>query len=109
VTIAAGERDACFIAPPGSLGYLSYVDQDSKMGNKAAEHEWSVAFLPELGHDVGLLYNADCGDMNSLHGGTSTASMYESFQWSFDYSFLTAYDSGSGQGTSIFKAAFSLT
>jgi hypothetical protein len=109
VTVAAGDRDTAFICPKGSLGFLSYVDEDSRMGNIAYPHEWSVQFLPKLGLDVGLLYTADCGDMSSLYGGTTASSMYESFQWSFDYSFLTAYDSGSGQGTSIFQACFSLT
>jgi hypothetical protein len=107
VTVAAGDRDTAFIMPTQSLFFLSYVDQDSQMNNKAGEHEWSVQFLPKLGLSVGLLYAADCGDQSSYYGGTTTASKYESFQWSFDYSFNTAYDSGSGQGTSIFQTCFS--
>lgn len=111
VTIAAGDRDALFVAPKGSLAYLSYVDDDSRNNRKAGEHEWSVQFLPQLGHDVGLLYTPDCGDMSALGGGANASSMYEGFQFSFDYSFVTAYDSAGSvtQSSPIYKAAFSLT
>jgi hypothetical protein len=107
VTVAAGDRDAAFIAPKGSLAFLSYVDQDAQMGSKSGDHEWSVQFLPKLGLNVGLLVTRDCADESSHGGGASASSLMESFQFSFDYSFVTAYDSGSGQGTPIFKAAFS--
>ena len=105
VTVAAGDRDTVFIYPDGSLFYLSYVDEDSKLGHTAGEHEWSEQYLPRLGHNVGLLHNSDCGDMSSLGGGANTASKYESFQFSFDYSFNVAYASAGGAvGTPIFKA-----
>lgn len=107
VTVANGDRDTAFVMPTQSLFFLSYVDQDAQMGNQTGDHQWSVQYLPKLGLNVGLLYTADCGDMSSLGGGTSASSMYESFQFSFDYSFNVAYDSGSGQGTSIFQACFS--
>lgn len=105
VTVAGGDRDTVFLSPQGSLAYLSYVDQDSQMGEKAGEHEWSEQFLPRLGHTVGLLYNADCGDKSSYGGGATSASKYESFQFSYDYTFIVAYASaGGGVGTPIFKA-----
>lgn len=106
IATAAGDRDQLFSAPNGSLFFLSYVDQDAQMGNKTGDHEWSVQLLPKLGLNVGLLYTADCGDMSSLGGGASASSMYESFQFSFDYSFNVAYDSGT-LGTSVFKSRFS--
>ena len=109
VTVAAGDRDTVFVAPKGSLFYLSYVDEDSKLGSIAGEHEWSEQFLPRLGHNVGLLHNSDCGDMSSLGGGTTTASKYESYQFSYDYSFNVAYASAAGAvGTPIFKSNFTV-
>jgi hypothetical protein len=107
ITVAAGDRDTAFIAPKGSLAFLSYVDQDSQMESKAGEHEWSVQFLPKLGINVGLLYSADCGDMSSYGGGANVSSKYESFQFSFDYSFIVVDDLGGGLGEPLFKAAFS--
>lgn len=109
MTVAAGDRDTAFICPKGSLAFLSYVDQDSQLGEDIGTHEWSVQFLPKLGLNVGLLKVSACGDKSALYGGTTASSLYESYQFSFDYSFVTAYDSGSGIGTSIFKAAFSKT
>lgn len=109
VTVAAGDRDNAYFAPFGSLAYLYHLNDDYVQNRKAGETEWTTAQLPRLGQPVELLYVAACGDKSSLYGGTTASSMYESFQWSFDYSFLTAYDSGSGQGTSIFQACYSLT
>lgn len=107
--LAAGERDIAFFCPKGSLYFLSYVDVDSQLGNVADGHKWSVEYLPQLGLNVGLLYTADCTDESSIAHGATSSSMSESFQWSLDYSFGIAYDSGSGQGTPIFKALFTTT
>jgi hypothetical protein len=108
VTVAAGDRDTVFLAPAGSLAFLSYVDEDSKLGSKSGDHEWSEQLLPRLGFNVGVLLTKDCADLSSLGGGASSASLKENWMFSFDYSFVTAYDSGSGIGSSIFKANFTL-
>jgi hypothetical protein len=105
ITVGANDRDTLFAAPSGSLGFLSYVDEDSKMGSQSGDHEWSEQFLPRLGFNVGLLLTKDCADLSSLGGGATSASLKENWMFSFDYSFVTAYDSGT-LGTSIFKANF---
>jgi len=105
ITVAANDRDTVFVAPMGSLGFLSYVDEDSKLGSKSGDHEWSEQLLPRLGFNVGVLVTKDCADLSSLGGGATSASLKENFMFSFDYSFVTAYDSGT-LGTSIFKANF---
>jgi hypothetical protein len=106
VTNAAGDRDTLYMAPKGSLGFLSWVDQDSVLNSKSGTTEWSVQFLPRLGFNVGMMEIKNCADNHTRTGTATTASLLESFMFSFDYSFITSYDSGSGIGSSIFKANF---
>lgn len=109
-TLAAGERDMAFFCPRGSLYFLSYVDVDSQLGSEGAGHYWSVENLPDLGLNVGLLYTKDCADESAHGGGATVSSLTETFQWSLDYAFGIAYESGTvAQGTPIFKAIYSQT
>jgi len=105
ITVGANDRDTVFAAPSGSLAFLSYVDDDSRNNRKSGDAEWSEQFLPLVGINVGLLLTKGCADLSSLGGGATSASLKENWMFSFDYSFVTAYDSGT-LGTSIFKANF---
>jgi hypothetical protein len=105
ITVDANDRDTLFLAPKGSLGMLTHIDQDSVLGSESGDHKWSVQYLPRLGFNVGLLETKDCADNSTRTGNATAASLLESFMFSFDYTFVTAYDSGT-LGTSIFKANF---
>ena len=108
VTPATGYRDVVYAMPTGSLGYLSWIDVDSQMGNRSSDgHEWSTQMLPLLGHNVGLLYSSTCASKDSTLTGLD-ATLHESWQFSFDYAFINAYNSDSSTypGT-IFRADFS--
>ncbi len=110
VTVATGMRDTVFAMPVGSLAYLSWVDIDSRMRNKAGDgHEWMPVNLPLLGHDVGLLVQSTCGDKDALLTGLD-ATLVKSFNFSFDYSFNSSYNSDSSTlPGSIYRANFSRT
>jgi len=110
VTPATGYRDVVYAMPTGSLGYLSWIDADSRMGNRSSDgHEWSVQNLPLLGHNVGLLYSSTCADKDSTLTGLD-ATLHESWQFSFDYAFVNAYNSDpSTYPGTIFRADFSKT
>ena len=111
VTVAAGDFGTVFAQPQGSLGFLTWIDPDARMGNSAGDgKEWSTIFLPLLGFEVGLLYQSTCGDNSTEAGNGFEASMIENFNFSFDYSFIGAYNSDSATypGT-IFKAGLSKT
>lgn len=111
VTVAAGDMATAFIMPTGSLGFLTWIDPDARMGNRAPDgKEWSTIYLPLLGFEVGLLYQGTCGDNSTEAGNGFEASMIENFNFSFDYSFINAYNSDSATypGT-IFKAGISKT
>lgn len=108
VTVAAGDRDTVFTAPAGSLAFMSYVDEQSRLGGDVGLWKWSVEFLPRLGFDVGLLYKHICTDLSAeAYASANETSIYEMFQFSFDYTFITAYDSGT-LGSPIFKSNFTI-
>ena len=110
VTVAAGDMATVFAMPNGSIGFLTWVDPDSRMGLVAGPKEWSTIYLPLLGFEVGLLYQATCGDNSTEAGAGAEASMIENFNFSFDYSFLHAYNSNTAvYPGNIFKAGISLT
>ena len=96
VTVAVASRDTMFAAPPGSLAFLTWVDGDSRANRSSTDgKEWSVANLPILGFDVGLMYQSTCS--NQGVGGTARATgleatLSESFMFSVDYSFNCAYN-----------------
>jgi hypothetical protein len=110
VTVAANDRDTLFASPQGSLAFLSYVDEQSRLGGDIGIWKWSTEMLPKLGFEVGLLYKAYCTDMSAAaYGSANHTSIYEMFQFSFDYSFVVAYTSAaSAIGSPIFKANFTI-
>ena len=110
VTVAAGDRDTVFSMPIGYLAYLPWIDVDSQMRNKAGDgHEWMPVNMPLLGHQVGLLLQSTCADYSSVVTGFE-ATLSQSFAFSFDYSFVSAYNSDTAAlPGSIFKANFTKT
>ena len=110
VTVAAGDFATVFAMPTGSLGFLTWVDPDSRMGITSGSKEWSTIFLPLLGFEVGLLYQSTCGDNSTEAGNGFEASMIENFNFSFDYSFNGAYNSDAATYPgNIYKAGLSKT
>jgi hypothetical protein len=97
VTVAATDRDTVYVTPPGSLAFMTDIDPDSLMGHSSSDgKEWSTVNLPLLGFDVGMLYQSTCADKSSTIGTGYEATLSESFMFSFDYTFTTAYNSATG-------------
>jgi hypothetical protein len=93
ITVATTYHSVVYAAPPGSLGFLSWIDPDSRMNHESGDgKEWYTQGLPRVGIDVGVLYQSTCGDNSGLQGGLE-ASLTESYSFSFDYMFTTAYNS----------------
>lgn len=111
IAVAAGDRDTVFVMPQGSLGFIPWVDPDSRSNQQAISGKvWSEEFLPLLGFNVGLLYQDSCADNSAEAGNGFEASKQEGFTFSFDYALLTSYNSNSVTlPGSIFKAAISAT
>ena len=107
VAVEATDRDTIFAYAPGSLGFVTWIDPDSRLGSKTHDRIWSVEPMPLLGFDVGMLYTDGCDDNSTVAGNGMEASKYESFIFSFDYAFITAYNSDSTTYPgSIYKSAF---
>lgn len=110
VTVNAGDRDTIYAMPESSLAYMPWVDTDAKMGHESGDgKEWMVQNLPLLDHPVGVLYQSTCGDKSATLTGLD-ATLVESFLFSYDYVFLSAYNSSTGTlPGSIYSARFSKT
>lgn len=101
----AGKKATGFIMPYGSIGLLSRVNIDAKMGNKASDGTtWETAFLPTLGMEVGVMHKSNCADKSSTPGLEHLeATMIEKFQFSLDFALLTPYNSDSATKASGIK------
>lgn len=93
ITVATTYRDVVYATVPGSLGFLNWIDPDARMGHQSGDgKEWYTQSLPRVGIDVGVLYQSTCDDKSGLQGGLE-ATKVESYSFSFDYMFTTAYNS----------------
>ncbi len=97
---AGGIQSTHYAVQEGSTAFESRVDPDSLAGNSIGDFiEWSKVNVPipnsAYGIEMGSLYRKDCVDASGLQAGTAglTATMKESFQWSVDVVFSTAYNS----------------
>jgi hypothetical protein len=96
VSLTTDMRATFFVMPNGSLALLTWVDQDSKMRSRVNEgNYWDVASLPQAGFDIGLHYQKACFDGSTEVASGSEATMAEYFNFSFDYAYLTPYNSDS--------------
>jgi len=94
--VPAGDRMAAFVAPKGSLGFIPWVDPDAQMGNQSSDGKvWSEEFIPQLGFNVGMMFQSTCGENSAKAGAGMEQSMIEGYSFFFDYALLTAYNSDS--------------
>jgi len=94
ITPTALSRDTFYAYQQGSLAFLNWNDVDSQMGHKSTSgKEWSEQYLPKVGLSMGLLYQSDCGDQSTEVGSGFEASLKESFLFSTDVAFVSAYNS----------------
>lgn len=93
IPTASGDMAILYTAPIGSLAYLSWIDPDCRLESKLDESKfWTRVRLPLLGHDVGLYYVADCDDKSALVSGLERT-LVETFEFSYDYTILSSYNS----------------
>jgi len=110
VSVPTGYRDSVFCMPIGSLAYLPWIDPDARLGHSSGDgKEWMKQMLPLLGHEVGVLVQSTCADKSALASGLE-ATLVQSWQFSFDYSFNSAYNSDTASlPGSIYRADISKT
>lgn len=92
----AGVNATGYFMPEGSIGLLSRVAIDARLGNKTTDGtEWSEERIPGLPFTVGMMYKSTCANKTALNAGLGhlEATMVESWQMSFDYAILTPFNS----------------
>jgi hypothetical protein len=96
----AGVNNTQFAIQEGSMAFETRVDPDSMMRSRSTSgKEWDVVEMPIPGSihtlQMGSIFSSDCADLSSLHAGTTglTASLKQSFQFSTDVVYVTAYNS----------------
>lgn len=99
----AGIRSTQYAITEGSTAIETRIDPDSEAGHKVGEQiEWAAVDVPLPGSAnslrMGSLYRQDCVDASGIQTPNTgvaglTASLKESFQWSVDMVFATAYNS----------------
>ncbi len=97
---AGGIQSTQYIVQEGSTAFETRVDPDSEAGHDIGNFiEWNKVNVPipnsAQSIEMGTLYRKDCADASGLQAGTTglTATLKESFQWSVDVVFATAYNS----------------
>jgi len=95
-----GVKSTQYAVQSGTVAMETRLDPDaiakSKIGQIA---QWDAVKVPIPGSNYELemasFYREDCGDASGLHAGTSglTATKKQSFQWSVDVVYATAYNS----------------
>jgi hypothetical protein len=96
----AGVKSSLFALPDGQVAFVSRLDPDARARRTATDGtQWGQVRLPRLGLDMGYVYKSMCGDaatdLAAYNTGVTglTASMIESFYYSVDVAFITAYNS----------------
>lgn len=99
ITNAAGKKATAYFMPNGSIGLLTRVDVDARMGHKASTGvEWAEDSIPGLPFPVGIKHVSDCSDQTVLDAtGTGTShlgsTLIEHWQISFDFAIVVPYNS----------------
>ncbi len=93
----AGVASTAFVMQMGSLGLLTRVPIDCRMGNTSTDgHSWSTSRVDGIPFDVGVMHSSTCSDQSALNGSGLehlTATMVEHWQISFDFAVVTPYNS----------------
>lgn len=97
VTNGAGKLATGYFMPDGTIGLVTRVDADARMGLPATNGtEWFEDTLPGLPFPVGIQYKSDCQDKSALEvAGLAhlTATRVEQWQISIDYAIIVPYNS----------------
>lgn len=110
ITNNAGVADTHYLVADDSVAIVSRLDPDALAGSVVGggQKTWSVERVPLIDMDMALYYNEDCTNAAAIQSaGTEglTRTKVESFEYSFDVAFITAYNSRpSADFTPIIKA-----
>jgi hypothetical protein len=97
ISNGAGKLATGYFMPDGSVGLLTRVAVDSRMGHKGGDGtEWMEETLPGLSFPIGVQFKSKCDDKSAMEVaglGHLTATLVEHYQISFDYAIVVPYNS----------------
>lgn len=98
VTVGAGNAATFFSMPKGTLATFNRNEPDARLGSQIdSNNYWEEVQVPIVDLTMGVHYSRECADNSGINGGAGaahlTGSMKESFIWSTDVAFITAYNS----------------
>lgn len=96
VNTGGGKESTLYCMPKGSLAVMNRNIPDAINGEKINENDWFDIFrFPIVDLDMALRYSKECADNETAVGGTQPqlkASVKETFIFSTDVAFVTAYN-----------------
>jgi hypothetical protein len=96
VDTAGGKESTAYCMPKGSLATMNRNIPDAINGERISENDWFDIFrYPIVDLDMALRYSKECSDNETAVGGTQPqlkASVKETFIFSTDVAFVTAYN-----------------
>lgn len=94
---AGGVNATGFFMPHGSLGILTRIGADSRLGHKTTDGtNWSTVRIDGMPFDLGVQYHSTCSNQELLNGSGMahlSATMIEHWQFSVDVALVTPYNS----------------
>jgi hypothetical protein len=103
VATASGVAETHYLVPRGSLGMLTWIPYDFRIGSIINEGEyWSTQVDPLFGFTWAVRYKRSCVDSSGTYTRQTPASMREEWSFRMDYSYLSSYSSDTS--SPIFKA-----
>lgn len=107
ITNATGDRDTVYAMPMGSLVFDHWIGPEYRAGRESGDgKEWGRMLLPVVNMEVELLFQSSCADKSGVLAGQEAA-YTENYNFSFDYSFMSQYNSAPSTNPGvIYKAVF---
>jgi len=107
VTNGAGTLGTGYFMSDGSVGLLTRVAVDSRLGHKAGDGtEWLEETIPTMPFPIGIQYKSQCSDQSALEAsglGHLKATLAEHYQLSFDYAIIVPYNSNIATKPSVIR------
>jgi len=106
-TNGAGKLGTGYFMSDGSIGLLTRVAVDSRLGHKAGDGtEWLEETIPSMPFPIGIQYKSNCSDQSALEASGLahlTATLVEHYQLSFDYAIVVPYNTNLATQPSVIR------
>ena len=112
-TVGAAKESTFYAMPKGTLATMNRNEPDAIAGTVInSENYYETVQVPVVDLEMGVHYFKECGDQSGINGGAGaaglTGAVKETFIWSTDVCFVTAYNRDiATEPSAIFKGEIS--